>query len=187
MANANALTGYYASRPGIKIDGQIQTSLSDLQLQSLLVEEGVLGLFRCEADFVNWGPKDNSVGFLFFDRKLIDFGKPLAIEFGPPGGTSPVFAGRITGIEAAYPPYRAPEMIILAEDRFQDLRRWNLNGDPKYLSKTAIDFDRDVNGKPINLVERVVITRVADKKHNWLPIGVAATMLYPGFYQNPGW
>lgn len=122
MTNANALTGYYASRPGIKIDGQIQTSLSDLQLQSLLVEEGVLGLFRCEADFVNWGPKDNSVGFLFFDRKLIDFGKPLAIEFGPPGGTSPVFAGRITGIEAAYPPYRAPEMIILAEDRFQDLR-----------------------------------------------------------------
>lgn len=122
MADPNAQTGYYASRPGIQIDGQIQTTLSDLQLQSLVVEESVLGLFRCEANFVNWGPKDGAVGFLFFDRQLMDFGKSFSVEFGPPGGSSPVFAGRIIGIEAAYPPHRAPEIVILAEDRFQDLR-----------------------------------------------------------------
>lgn len=71
--------------------------------------------------------------------------------------------------------------------RFCDLRRWNRNGDPRYLNKTAIDFDRGPDGKPVNIKERVIITRVAEKKHNWLPIQVRYTKQYPGFYQNPGW
>ncbi len=72
-------------------------------------------------------------------------------------------------------------------DRFQDLRRWNRNGDPRYLDKTAIDFDRGPDGKPINIVERVVVRRVVDKKHNWLPIQTSFTKQYEGFPQNPGW
>jgi hypothetical protein len=72
-------------------------------------------------------------------------------------------------------------------NRFCDLRRWNRNGDPRYLNKTAIDFDRGQNGKPINIRERVVVKRVAEKKHNWLPIQVKFTKIYPGFPQNPGW
>lgn len=72
--------------------------------------------------------------------------------------------------------------------RFQDLRRWNLNTVMKYREKTAVDFDRDpVTKKPINITERVVITRVAEKKHNWLPFQVAFTKQYEGFQQNPGW
>jgi hypothetical protein len=71
--------------------------------------------------------------------------------------------------------------------RFCDLRRWNRNGDPRYLDKTAIDFDRGSNGKPINLVERLVVRRIAEKKHNWLPIQVKFTKQYEGFPQNPGW
>jgi hypothetical protein len=72
-------------------------------------------------------------------------------------------------------------------DRFQDLRRWNRNGDPRYLNKTAIDFDRGPDGKPINIVERLVVRRVVDKKHNWLPIQTSFTKQYEGFPQNPGW
>jgi len=71
--------------------------------------------------------------------------------------------------------------------RFCDLRRWNRNGDPRYLDKTAIDFDRGPDGKPINISERLVVRRVAEKKHNWLPIQVKYTTLYEGFPQNPGW
>jgi starch-binding outer membrane protein, SusD/RagB family len=82
---------------------------------------------------------------------------------------------------------RQERQIELAWDvsRFHDLRRWNLNS--VYKDKTAIDFDRGTNGKPINLVERVVITRTADKKHNWLPLPVSLTKIYPEFAQNPGW
>lgn len=71
--------------------------------------------------------------------------------------------------------------------RFCDLRRWNRNGDSRYLDKTAIDFDRGTNGKPINIKERLIVRRVAEKKHNWLPIQVKFTNLSEGFPQNPGW
>jgi len=81
---------------------------------------------------------------------------------------------------------RAIELAFEAH-RFCDLRRWNLNGDMKYRQKTAIDFNRGVDGKPINLTERVVITRVVEKKHNWLPFQINFTTIYPEFPQNPGW
>ncbi len=114
--------GFYASRPTVRIDGQIDAALGDVFLQSMVVEETTMGLFRCEANFVNWGPKDSDVRFLFFDRQTLDFGKTFSAEFGPPGAASPVFAGRITGIEAQYAPKSPPEFLVLAEDRFQDLR-----------------------------------------------------------------
>lgn len=71
--------------------------------------------------------------------------------------------------------------------RFFDLRRWNVAGNAEYLQKTAIDFDRAADGRPINLQERVVITRIFEKKHNWLPFQLNDTRLYSGFPQNPGW
>lgn len=72
--------------------------------------------------------------------------------------------------------------------RWFDLRRWNLNGDPKYINKTAIDFDRDpVTKKPVNIQERVLVTRVVEKKHNWVPFVVSYTKLYKEWPQNPGW
>jgi phage protein D len=122
MADDGINTGYYASRPTVRLDGTLQPMLADPLLQSVMVEETTRGLFRCEATFLNWGPVDGTVGFLFFDRKVLDFGKTLSIELAAPGEVRPVFAGRITGIEAVYPPSRPPEITVLAEDRFQDLR-----------------------------------------------------------------
>ncbi len=81
---------------------------------------------------------------------------------------------------------RAVELFMEGA-RFCDLRRWNRNGDPRYLNKTAIDFLRGENGKPINVEERVIVTRVAEAKHNWLPIPVSDTRIFEGFPQNPGW
>lgn len=71
--------------------------------------------------------------------------------------------------------------------RFMDLRRWNIGQDMKYRRKTALDFDRGVDGKPINLTERLILTRVVEKKHNWLPFPTDQVSLYPEFNQNPGW
>ena len=71
--------------------------------------------------------------------------------------------------------------------RWHDLRRWNVADQMKYREKTVIDFDRGANGKPINLRERVVVTRVFEKKHNWLPLPNNQVNLYPAFGQNPGW
>src|SRR4051794_14084730 len=108
MADADR-TIFYASRPRLRIDGRPVEDLGDVLLHSLLVEETTLGLFRCEASFQNWGNKDNKVGFLFFDHQLLDFGKTISVEFGPPGAAGPVFAGRISGLEGHFPAGREPE------------------------------------------------------------------------------
>ncbi len=124
MANGTtngALPGYYAARPRISVADRFEQALGDGFLLSLLVEETTLGLFRCEARFANWGPEQGK-GFLFFDRDLLDFGKSFAVELGPPDRIKQVFDGRIMAIEAHYPSERPPELTMLAEDRFQDLR-----------------------------------------------------------------
>src|ERR1700754_5091877 len=122
MPDSGPQLGYYASRPTLRIDGQVVDSLGNDLMQSLLVEETTLGLFRCEARLLNWGTKNKEVDYLLFDGKVVDFGKTLAGEMGAPGAQSSIFAGRITGMEGLYPPQRPPEVVLLAEDRFQDLR-----------------------------------------------------------------
>jgi hypothetical protein len=82
---------------------------------------------------------------------------------------------------------RAMELGFEEEIRYNDLRRWLLAGDVKYREKTSVDFDRDANGKPINIKERVLITRKFDDKNYWLPLKVSDVNLYPTFNQNPGY
>ena len=109
----------YAATPRISLDGSEQSALTS-HLVELASEETVEGLARCEATFSNWGPKDNAVGYLFSDRRILDFGKALKVEARD--GQGIVFEGRIMGLEGRYARDRAPELLVLAEDRFQDLR-----------------------------------------------------------------
>lgn len=71
--------------------------------------------------------------------------------------------------------------------RFHDIRRWKVAGDKKYIEKTAHDFDRGPDGKPVNFTTRVVKVRVFTNKHYWLPLKIDDVNLYPTFGQNPGW
>ncbi|HUN41670.1 MAG TPA: contractile injection system protein, VgrG/Pvc8 family [Acetobacteraceae bacterium] len=123
MPDSGSQTLLYSARPTIRVDGTVQQLLAEQDLVSLLVEESTLGLFRCEANFRNWGPVSGGTSdYVYFDHQVLDFGKAFSVEFGPPGATGPIFAGRITGIEASYPSARIPEILVLAEDRLQDLR-----------------------------------------------------------------
>ncbi len=82
---------------------------------------------------------------------------------------------------------RAMELGFEGDFRFQDLRRWLLAEKQEYKEKTAVEFDRGADGKPVNYRERVVLTRVFEQKHYWLPLKVSDVTLYPSFGQNPGW
>jgi hypothetical protein len=82
---------------------------------------------------------------------------------------------------------RAVELSFEGDFRFNDLRRWMIAGDKKYREKTAIDFDRGADGKPINIKERLILTRPFESKHYWLPLKINDVSLYPEFGQNPGW
>jgi phage protein D len=85
---------------------------------SLSIVEQTSGLYRCEAAFGNWGPRNGASDFLYFDRRTLDFGKPFKIKLE----TNVLFEGRITALEAHLAEARPPEIVVLAEDRFQDLR-----------------------------------------------------------------
>ena len=113
-ATTNALQ---PSRPTIQVAGSESSSLTGGLLR-LRAREDVHGLSNCELEFGNWGPNGDSADFLFFDRKLLDFGKDLQINVAD----KPLFKGKITGLEARFPQGNTPSIVVLAEDRFQDLR-----------------------------------------------------------------
>jgi uncharacterized protein len=121
MADPGGTPGIHAARPRISLDGSEEPALAQ-QLLGLFVEETVAGLYRCEATFVNWGPKNGGVGFLYFDRDVLEFGRELKIEMGAGDAAGTVFDGRITALEGRFSDARAAELLVLAEDRLQDLR-----------------------------------------------------------------
>jgi len=108
---------FRTARPLLNLNGQNNAELSE-RLLHLIVIENASGLYRCEATVNNWDPDRNPTGFLYFDRQAIDFGKALKIKLSD----QEIFDGRIMALEARYPIGGAPELDVLAEDRFQDLR-----------------------------------------------------------------
>ncbi len=107
----------YSARPLIRLAGQDNADLT-AGLLSLLVAETASGLYRCEALFGNWGPMQGSTGFMYFDRRTLDFGKAFQVKMG----SDTLFDGRIMALEARYPEGGPPQIAVLAEDRLQDLR-----------------------------------------------------------------
>lgn len=105
------------ARPTFVVDGQDQPALAEGLLR-LVVSEDTQGLGRCEASFGNWGALNRRIGFLYFGRDLLEFGKTFAVKCG----TTTIFSGRIGALEADFPEGAPPQITVLAEDRLQDLR-----------------------------------------------------------------
>lgn len=122
MPEAASRTTLVSTRPSVAVDGEERQNLSD-DLLSMRVEETTDGLYACEATFSNWGRRDNGeVGFLYLDRETIDFGTELKIDTLAGDETETVFDGRVTAIETQLSGDEAPTLLVLAEDRLQDLR-----------------------------------------------------------------
>ncbi len=113
----DATTGLDSARPKIFVGGEENTSLVG-GLNYLLIVEKTNGLYRCEAKFGNWGPKDGKTDFLYFDRQTLDFGKDFQVKIA----TDEIFNGKITALEANFPEAQSPEITVLAEDALQNLR-----------------------------------------------------------------
>ena len=116
MPEAQA-TALISSRPDFVVGGEAKPALA-VGLLALTIVEDTAGLYRCEARFGNWGTKDSTTDFLYFDRQVLDFGKDFQVKYA--GET--IFDGRVMALEASFPEGQAPEITVLAEDRFQDLR-----------------------------------------------------------------
>ena len=110
-------SGVRDSRPAIFVGGKEEPGLAG-GLLNLIIVETCSGLYRCEANFGNWGDKGGQIDFLYFDRKTLDFGKDFQVKLTD----ETLFEGRIMALEAAFPEGQPPQINVLAEDRFQDLR-----------------------------------------------------------------
>ncbi len=121
MPDPGTTSALYAAKPRISIDDELHPALTR-ELRTLMTEETSAGLFRCEATFTNWGTANGSVGYLHFDRQVLDYGKTLSVRVGDGDAARQVFSGRITGLEGHFPQMNPPAITVLAEDRFQDLR-----------------------------------------------------------------
>jgi phage protein D len=117
MPDPTSTNGVSVARPTINVNGNDEAGLEQ-GLTSLLIVEQTSGLYRCEATFGNWGLRNGSIDFLYFDRQMLEFGKAFKIKMG----TNVLFEGRITALEGHFGEARPPEIVALAEDRFQDLR-----------------------------------------------------------------
>ncbi|KFA94332.1 hypothetical protein Q664_03285 [Archangium violaceum Cb vi76] len=106
-----------AARPTFHVGGQEIAPLG-AGLLALAIEEDTQGLYRCEATFGNWGASGGGIGFLYFDRKTLDFGKPFQVRLGQ----DVLFDGLITALEGRFRDTSPPELSVLADDRLQDLR-----------------------------------------------------------------
>jgi phage protein D len=105
------------ARPTIKVTGREDTSLTGGLLE-LRIDETAEGLYACEATFGNWGPRDGSTDFLYFDRRTLEFGNEFEVALG----TETIFHGFVTALEGRFPEGDAPRICVLAEDRLQELR-----------------------------------------------------------------
>jgi uncharacterized protein len=103
------------ARPTIEIDGARQSRL-EAGLLEMEIADSVDAIGRAELSFGNWGGE--TPGFQYFDRRVLEFGKPLVVKIDGDA----LFEGRISAIVANFPDGGTPTVGVLAEDRLQDLR-----------------------------------------------------------------
>jgi phage protein D len=140
---ATAIAGRLrAARPALWVGGREEPALA-LGLTDLAVEEHATGLLRCEARFGNWGKeeRDGAIGYRYFDRRLLDFGKDLQVKVGG----DLVFDGRISALEGHFADAAPPELSVYAEDRLQDLRMTRRTA--SYVQQGDADVIRAVAGR----------------------------------------
>ncbi len=110
--------GIASARPTLQVDGQRQAALESGLLR-LVVHERSEGLATCEAEFGNWGVgQSGGLGFLWLDRRVLDFGKTFAVKLGD----DLVFEGRVMALQANYPPLAPSTLLLRADDALQALR-----------------------------------------------------------------
>lgn len=133
---------FHVSAPLIRVNGAEQPGLRE-GLLDLLVEQRLDAPHRCRARFQNWGVRNGTPGFLYFDRRLLDFGVQLAVEQSGHAGSLVIFEGRISALEAAFPDGSQPEFVLQAEHDLQDLggtrrtRTFTDMGDPDIFQQLA--------------------------------------------------
>ncbi len=111
-----------SARPRVEVDGASNARVQGL-LQTLEVVEREGGLSTLELRVSNIASTDDGSSELAFeDDTVLRLGASLEVFVGVRDDQVSVFRGVVTGLEAEWPPEGPPELVVLAEDAFQQAR-----------------------------------------------------------------
>jgi len=112
----------YNPRPLVEIDGQSFDKIDQLLLAiDMREQEG--GLSAMELRFSNVASDaDGSADYAFEGEREIRLGAGITVSAGDASDRQELFRGVITGLEAEFPESSPPELVVLAEDKLQQVR-----------------------------------------------------------------
>jgi phage protein D len=112
----------YAAAPTVRVNGQEYPKVTELMVAMEMTEqEG--GMSALELRVTNVASLDDgSSDFAFEDDKILKLGAQIGIYGGDRNAPVEIFRGTITGLEAEFQDPAPPELVVLAEDVFQQAR-----------------------------------------------------------------
>ncbi len=191
---ANSIVNFYEG------EGSDKTPESQVCLPYLIKKFWPVGVNGFDNDYANLCI---TCPLMRLAEVYLDYAEAVTAAYGPNGKApdadlTAVDAINVVRDRCGMPPVTAaaPEypgfMDLVRNERnvelcfeghyWYDTRRWLI----AHLDLECVDlsFDKDWT----TFTRSVIKTKVfEDPKHYWLPINRNQTLLYPGFYQNPGW
>jgi uncharacterized protein len=112
----------YNATPTVRVDEQEHEKINELLIGMEMTErEG--GLSALELRFSNIASDpQGGADYAFEDEEILKLGAKIKLYAGDRNAPREIFQGRITGLEALYPETAPAEIVVLAEDVFQQAR-----------------------------------------------------------------
>lgn len=112
----------YNATPTVRVDGQEHEKINELLIGMEMIESAG-GLSALELRFSNIASDpQGGADYAFEDEEILKLGAKLQLYAGDRNAPREIFQGRITGLEAIYPETAPAEIVVLAEDIFQQAR-----------------------------------------------------------------
>lgn len=141
----------YNPLPTVRVDSQEKADVRDL-LIGMEINEREGGMSSLELRVSNLASNDQGgAAFAFEDDQTLKLGARIAVYCGDVNAPREVFQGKITGLEADFREGMPPELVVLAEDVFQQARmarRTKLHEDLT-LSQLANDLASQLSLTPV--------------------------------------
>jgi phage protein D len=112
----------YSARPTVRVDTQAYPIVSEL-ITGLELTESEGGMSALELRLTNIASNtEGGASLPFEDDRILRLGASLAVYSGDENDPQEIFRGKITGLEVAFSHDSTPELVVLAEDIFQQAR-----------------------------------------------------------------
>lgn len=112
----------YRAYPTVRIESQEYPKLTKLVVAMEMTErEG--GMSSLELRLTNFASDtEGGADLAFEDEKILKLGARIQVYCGDENGPVEIFQGLITGLEGCFRNDGVPELVVLAEDKFQQAR-----------------------------------------------------------------